>query len=301
MYLARSEPLGLHNKALKYLLEARGNDPLHNFRLFCLWRVSIFRLQARQLLLGEDGGEGGGAFQQTLLDSLNQERPDLRVMYHVSQIIHLCSKIDQLRHNSWQEADVTALAQITNLLEEIRKLISSIESWTSTLDKDIKPTPVMSDLTSRFERMTTFNEDTVDTFQCPIMLKYHDITLAFLWSFYAAAQIILRDHTIQILRLAASLSQNNAQQYIDRTRGEELAIDGLSSSIIRSFPHFMGFEVDASTDIHPRERPSQASSLGRFLGVFAMFVVKKTEATSKAHKQHAEKVLGWLRTHYRIG
>ena len=279
------------------MLEVRGVESLHSTRLFCLCRIAIYRLQARQLLLGEDSD----ALQQTLLDSLNRERPDLRVMYDVSQIIHLCSRSNYLINHSRQQHSEAAIAQVTELLHEVGKLTSSIEAWTSTLDDRLKPMPVMSDITTRFHRMTTSNDDNpLYAFQCPRMLKHHDITLAFLWSFYAAAQIILRERTIQILRLAASLSPEDAQQYLDRTLWEELAIDGLSSSIIRSFPDFMGFDVATSTGMHPREQPSQASSLGRFLGVFAMIVLKKTDATSKPHKQCAERVLAWLQAHYQF-
>ena len=300
LHLARDEPLGLHDKALKYVLEVRGTDSLLSTRRFCLWRIALFRLQARQLLLGEDGGEDGGALQQTLLDSLNQERPDLRVMYHVSQIIHLCTRSNHLLKTSGQEPSATTVVQTTSLLQESAEFVSSIETWTSTIDDSLKPITVMSDVTARLCQLNMSNEDPMDTFECPHMLEHHDVTLAFLWSFYAAAQIILRDHVIQMLRLAASFSQENAQQYLDRTHGEELAIDGLSSSIVRTFPKFMGFDIPKSTGVYPRMAPSQASSLGRFLGVFAMVVVRKTEKTSKQHKQIAEKVLAWMHTHYQI-
>ncbi len=66
--MGRLQPLGLHDKALKYVLEARNTEQLHSARRFCLCRVAIYRLQARQLQLGEDTS----AMQRALLDSLNQ-------------------------------------------------------------------------------------------------------------------------------------------------------------------------------------------------------------------------------------
>ena len=289
--------MGLHDKALKYLLEARGTEPLYSAQRFCLSRVAICRLQARQLLLGEDSTP----LQQTLIDCLNQNRPDLRVMYNVSQIIHFCTKLDRMLYSSAQSASPNAIAQAEDLLQEVRELISSIEAWTAALDDRVKPTPLMSDLTWQLGWMTPACYDhPMGSFQCPNMLEHHDITLAFLWSFFAAAQIILRERTTQILRLAASLSPQGAQYYLDRVPGEELVIDGLSSTIIRSVPKFMGFDVLTSTGIHPQEGHSQANSLGRFLGVFALVVVRRTGATPKKHKDCADMVLTWLHKRYNL-
>ncbi len=286
--MGRNEPLGLHDQALKYMLQVRGVEQLHSSRRFCLSRVAIYRLQARQLLLGEESG----TLQQTLLESLNQDRPDLRVMYDVSHIIRLCAKADHLVHHWWQEAREAAMAQVKELLREVEELVSSIDGWTSSLDNSFKPLSLEADMVVSLPKED--QDSPRERLPCTHFLKHHDISTAFLWTFYAAAQIVLRDNALQVLRLAATLSQGEAQRYLDQTHWQELAIHGLASSIIRSCPKFMGFDVAQSADSLPQDSPSQASSLGRFLGVFSMIVVRKTEATSKSHKDVAEKVLAWM-------
>lgn len=298
--MGHKEPLGLHDAALKHLLQARGVEQLHSARRFGLCQIALYRLQARQLLLGEDIT----VWQQTLLDSLNLERPDLQIMYHVSRVIRLCHRSDQLIWHIREEEDSTReMPEILRLLQDIEELTTSIETWTSSLDYRIKPmrlTPEL-DLSLRLGRITTANEEPlIDAFDCPNLLLHHDIAIGDILSFYAAAQMILRDNTVQVLRHAASGSMDTAQQFLDRIPGEELAIDGLSSSIIRSFPALMGFDVSTSTGQKPRKGHSQAESLGRFLGVFAMLVVKKNEATSATHKHCAESVLSWMHSHYQI-
>lgn len=292
--MGRNEPLGLHDKALNYVLEVRGMDQLYSHRSFCLARVAIFRLQARHLWLGEDSGE----LQQTILDSINQDRPDLRVIYHVSQMIHLCARSKRLVEETAETTVDDLSPHIAQLLQKVEDLIASIDTWTSSLDINLKPSPVVKDLMSHFDRMTTSDDEhPMETFECPGMLKHQDITFAFLWSFYAAAQIVLREHTIRVLNLAAKTSESISHTYRDRIEVEKLAIDGLSSSIIRSVPNFIGFTVISAKTWQPRREPSNASSLGRFLGVFPMLVVKRSEATSIDHKRCAEKVLSW--THAR--
>ena len=298
LHVSRNKPLGLHDKALQYVLQTRGIDQLYSTRRFCLFQAAMYRLYARQLLLGEDSG----MWQQTLLVSLNQERPELRVMHDVSQIIDLRTRADGLtRHPPQNVGAQVIMHQVSDLLQEGRSLISSIEEWTFTLDDRLKPKSIVSD------RLILLDQEPasigqyamgIHGFPCPRMLRHHDVTLAFLWSFYAAAQIILRAHIVQLLQLAASLSHNDAQQYIDRTQGERLAIDGLSASIIRSIPQLMGLDVDPSPHIPPRAGHLPASSLGHFLGVFAMIVVKQTEGTSEIHKQSAESMLAWIHKHY---
>ena len=289
--MGRNEPLGLHDQALKYMLEVRGDDQLYSSRRFCLARIAIYRLQARCLLLGEEGG----ALQQTLLDALNQNRPDLRIMYNVSQIQRLCAKADWLVHHWEQEPREQAAEQVGALLQEIEEMTSSIESWTSTVDARLRPLPESPDEVDRFQHITLSHQDhPLKYFSCPRMLKHHDTSVAFLWSFYAAAQVILRDSTVQVLRLAAILLPDNAQQYLDRMHWEKMAIEMLSSAIVQSFPKLMGFDEARWDDDAPSDLPSQASSLGRFLGVFSLVVVRRTEATSQAHKECAGRVLAWL-------
>ena len=54
------------------------------------------------------------------------------------------------------------LSQAKDLLQEAADLISSIETWTSHLDDKLKPVPIMTDLTSQLNRMTT-SEDVEQT------------------------------------------------------------------------------------------------------------------------------------------
>nr|POE77949.1 hypothetical protein CFP56_09590 [Quercus suber] len=287
-------PLGLHGKAVDYVLAARGTHQLYSPRSFSLARAALFRLQARQLLLGEDCTE----IQRMLINSLNLDVADLRMLDHISQITHLCAKLKHLESGWFETSRGDVIENAARLLEDFDGLAVSIDEWTSAVDAELKPTILSSQVATWIQHVSTSNEENpMRAFQCPRMEWHRDTVVTFLWSFYAAAQLVLRDRVLRILNLTLQVSPTTTPLQQGRMEAETIKIDMLSASIIRLFPALMGFNSASSTGLSPQRKPSQINSLGRFLGIFAMLVIKHVPTTPESHKLCVERVLKWMRTY----
>jgi hypothetical protein len=83
--MARYEPLGHHALGVIQFLRVRGAEQLFTQRGLDLWRVVHHRLQARQLLLGEQPIPES----QQWLEMLAPAQPDL----HIARDAHLVNQV----------------------------------------------------------------------------------------------------------------------------------------------------------------------------------------------------------------
>lgn len=170
MYLGRADPLGLHNDAMHFILQARGSEQLHSRVRSCLYRVMSYRLQARQLLLGEDLT----AAQQALLGQVNQQRPEFRVLCDVSKIVHCCAKAKELAEGVGSDSTVEQIMEMNAVLQAMLNLISEIDAFTSSISTHWKPASMEYEPGSGMEDIN----HPMHHFTCPTTLSYSDLALA---------------------------------------------------------------------------------------------------------------------------
>ena len=291
MYLAQEEPLGPHINAIRFILNSRGDSQLYDRSRFALFRAANCRLQARQLLRGEDPEP----LQEELLSKLNVTHPDIHIAVDIMRMSHLCAEARKLLQwgNDRAAGTLTAAASTaTRLLKSMRDLIAAVSCWTSSMTGVWQPKVIDAHSITRPEEAPYSSDHPLANFECPSLFSYSDIWFAYIWNFHAASQIVLREALIQIVHYRARLQHEYDSQHpngiIDEQRG---AIENLSASIIKSFPPLMGF-----TDVSGKLPPSipQGLMAGRSLALFAMDVVRKAEFTPPEHKNTAFKVANWI-------
>lgn len=240
VYLAKSDLLGTHSDAIQYVIYARGMDQLYHHPRFCLWRVANWQLQARQVLRGEEPS----AIQQQLASKLNIDRPELHISADVLQISTLCAAAKRLLSDS---ANGMARQTAENLdcaayiLQSMSSLLGSIDAWTSVVTGPWKPNAFNTRENSELAEERHFASSL--HYYCPLTFIYSDSSLACIWNFHFACQIVLREWAIRLTLFSSQLlDQEEATQVeLDRINEQKEAIARLSGSVIRSVPPLMGF------------------------------------------------------------
>lgn len=293
MHLARSDPLGSHNEVIRYILRSRGDGQLYHPTRFSVWRLTHYRLQSWQILLREQPD----AQQIAWMSKLNIERPDLRICTDVLQMNDL-SAIAKTLVQSTEVVETTRTAnlnQARQLAQEMQDLIVSIEGWTSEMS---------GVWTARVEDPQNIAQpqdvDESPEFQIPQFphsrfLSYDDISLAYIWNFYAASQIVLRESLVDVIDYITTLQNRgppdeDTMEIIEKQRNE---VDVLSSNIIGSFPMLLGF-TPVQRGIGRLRLPQQGRLAGRLFALCSMWIIQRARFVSAQHKQTASEVVAWI-------
>lgn len=246
VYLAKSDLLGSHNDAIQYVMHSRGLDQLYHHPQFCLWRVANWQLQARQVLSGEEPTD----LQKELVSKLNLNRPELHISADVLQISALCAASKQLFTdivNSINPASVENIDRATYMLQSMTELFDGIDAWTSLARGPWRPVGLNTDQEIRSSEGSDLSSDLY--YQCPLTFSYSDASMACIWNFHSACQIVLREWFIRLAPVSSRSTdrQGTSSGAIDDINHQKEAIERLSGSIIRSVPLLMGFADIAYT------------------------------------------------------
>ncbi|KAF2102463.1 hypothetical protein NA57DRAFT_63397 [Rhizodiscina lignyota] len=293
MYLMRTDPVGPHSEAIKHILHSRGDGQLYDSAQFSLWRLAHHRLLSRQVLLREQPDPE----QIAWVSKLNVDRPDLHICADVLHMNILSAAAKKLTQTIDDTEPIRGgkLEQAKQMTQEMLNLIETIESWTLEMTGVWKPKIEDTQSIAKPQDVGESPNFPIPHFPCPRFLRYQDIWLAYMWNFYAASQIVLRESLTDVVTYAATLlnqeePDENGMSVIQKQRGR---VDMLSAAIIRSFPMLLGFT-------HRHERPGgprvlqQGKMAGRLFSLFSMWVVQKAQFTSSQHKQTASEVISWI-------
>ncbi|KAF2106441.1 hypothetical protein BDV96DRAFT_617327 [Lophiotrema nucula] len=297
MYLGRNDPLGPHRDAIKHILRNRGDGQLYTPTRFSLWRLIHYRLQFWQMLSRDEPIME----QQAWLSKLNLERPELRICAEVLKMHVLNAAAKQLAQTSDRIEAIRAnqLDRVQQLIQDIQNHLVVTESWTSEMAAVWK---VHIDDRRSIGQFQTDDIGTIipmPNFPYPTFLSYDDLWLAYIWNFYSANLMILRESLVDMLSLANRM-QGQGSPNIDQTEGlrqQRDWIEQLSASILGSFPMLLGF-TDGKTQPGWSRLPQQGKMAGRLFALFAMWAIQKAKFTSTQHKQTASEVIDWINSRH---
>jgi len=290
MYLAHSDIFGSHIGAIKHILHTQGNDQLYHSSSFGLWRVAHTRVLARQLMLREKPDD----HQIAWVSQLNINIPELHISADILRMNILSAaakKLIESRENS-SATSPEQIQQARELASAMQDLIASIDSWTPAISLIWKPKIAEPRDIAQPQEENDPPEFMIPTFPCPHMLSYHDIWFAYTWNFYAASQIVLRESLIEVIRYRSVTLQMQTPHIEDtqKIHNEQLVVDRLSATIIRSIPWLLGFTRQA----HEPYTLPQGKMVGRLFSLFSLWVVKTAQFTPIQHKQTASDVIQWI-------
>ena len=295
MYLARKEPFWPHSNAVKHVLHARGDQQFFDPSRFALWSVANHRLQARQMLLREEPDPD----QVVWLSKLNINRPDIHISADVLHMNILVAAVKKLTEDSEDISTppLEKVEQARQLMNTIQSLLISVVSWTSAMTGVWKPQPV--DSRHYKHAVDDLSGYPIPVIPCPRVLTYHDIYLAYMWTFHAASQIVLRESLVGVIKYIAKLQRQEPDpEDIERIRDQRYGVDRLAGAIIRSIPTLLGITNDPLQE--PRSFP-RGRMAGRFFSLFSMWIVQRAEYTSLEHKDTASRVCEWIHSRHGLG
>jgi hypothetical protein len=289
MYLARREPLGPHTGAIKHILRTRGDGQFFDASRFALWRLAYHRLQTRQIMLHEQPDSA----QIEWISKLNMDEPDLHMLSDILQMSIFSTEVERLQKisNDIGVELAETLDQARQLVLAIQDLITSIDQWTSEINKEWKPQAHDNHLIPQAWEIDEASETTLPRFPCPRFSSYCNIWMAYMRSFHYASQIILRESLIELINLNAILRGEGdpTVEEMQSIENQKHEVDVLSTSIIRSYPELLGI-----ANRHGLRPLPQGKMVGRFFSLFSMWVVQKARFTSHQHKQTASEVTSWI-------
>lgn len=120
-----------------HLLRTRGSQSLYTRRVFGLWRLARNRLQARQLLHGDEPLEKSSAW----LGTVNQSRPDLHLIVIMDRVIVETSSANKLAGK-----DPPPAIELNHSLANLERLHENCLDWENALDRLWRPTLKKSSL-----------------------------------------------------------------------------------------------------------------------------------------------------------
>jgi len=290
MYLSRSEPLGPHGDAVSHILHLRGDDQFFSHSKYALWRMAYDRLQAKQILFRE----GPSPIQIEWFTKLDTSKSNLHICADKLRMNILCAEARKLLERDQHPA--TALARAQQLIKDIQALLSSIEGWKIEIPTALKPQHANLDRVA--PQMSHSHQISSFLLTCSKALAYRDISVANIWNFYTAGQIVLRGSLIEVLEYAAALQPEGViAETHDKVEIEQAAIQALSGGIIESSPQLLGF-IDSDGSQYP---PQQGLMAGRFFILFSMWVIQRAKHTSTAHKRVATEIVEWIKCTHALG
>ncbi len=125
---------------------------------------------------------------------------------------------------------------------------------------------------------------------------------AYIWNFYAASQIVLRESLVDMIEYAAVLQERSelGEQGMQIIQKQREWVDVLSGVIIASVPQLLGFTYQDDQGRRPQQA-QQGRMAGRLFALFSMWVVQRAKFTSPQHKQTAAEVVSWINSPTRAG
>lgn len=245
------------------------------------------RLQARQVLLREKPDPD----QNSWLGQFDNASVPLHILADVQQLNTLTAAVTTMI--SVQDANEPLLSrrldQAKNLMQEIHDLLASIESWSEAVTAEWRPNPLGPDSISDSSQG---DKIPIPQFTCPRVLEYPNISLAYLWNFYTASQIVLRESLVSLINYTRALgAQGFGLKDVERIQAERSAIIMLSCTVIRSFPQLLGYMHRATRGPY---FPPQGRMIGRYFALFSMQIVKTAQLASSEHQQTATEVIRWI-------
>jgi hypothetical protein len=293
MYLGRNDPVGAHSEAIRHVLRTRGETQLYAPSRFSLWQLTHYRLQAWQTM----NREHPETQQLEWLEKLNMERPDLFICTHVLRMNVLCAVSRTLMQSATDDAATTSmrlekLDRARQLVREMQEMTVTVENWASEMSR-VWVNACEEDATAIVAQGPSFP---TPYFPYSRLITYDDIWLAYIWNFYAASQVVLRESLIEMIEYTVALQGDGATL----TAEDELAIqqqrdwvEVLSSTILKSFPQLLGFIYQSAAPGRPGV-VHQGRMAGRLFALFSMWVVQKARFTSVQAKQTASTVVSWI-------
>ncbi|EMC98235.1 hypothetical protein BAUCODRAFT_417190 [Baudoinia panamericana UAMH 10762] len=289
VYLARSEPLGLHGRAVDDILRLRGDGQFFNHDRFAAWRLAYDRLQLRQIIFRE----GPSAEQITWFGRLNLDAPELRMCADKMRVNILCAEARRLiEGGAEQSGDDGQAERAATLVQEMKNLVSSIEAWMPTLTRAMEVQEVTHEQLSEAEAMSEIAAPLPYTILERGLLFYRDITTAHRVNFFASAQVVLRESLIEVLEYAGNLRSGELQDTDwERIEQEGGFIAELSDRIIRSFSQLLGFTRPGAPSL-----PKMGIMAGRFFILFSIQAIQRASHAPQAHKEAAVQIAEWIRS-----
>jgi hypothetical protein len=255
--------------------------------------MTHYRLQAWQTM----NREYPETQQVEWLEKLNMERPDLFICTHVLRM-NVLSAVSRTLVQSVTDEDATKsvrlekLYRARQLVREMQEMTVTVENWASEMSR-VWVNAQEEDAAAIVAQGPSFP---TPNFPYPRLITYDDIWLAYIWNFYAASQLVLRESLVEVIEYTVALRGDNATL----TAQDELAIqqqrdwvDVLSAAILRSFPQLLGFVYRSAAPGRPRVA-HQGRMAGRLFALFSMWVVRRAKFTSLQDKQSASTVISWL-------
>lgn len=250
------------------------------------------RLQARQIMLGEDPE----AVQIEMSARLNSNDPGIHVATDIIQIAKLQATAKELSQSSEMNS---ATAHSTNTIEQAQQLVIEMASlgdaitlWTETVDGLWKPKVIHSPVfVDRLRRLHSL-EHPLHHYPFLEILTYSEIWFAYLWNLHSACQIVLHEWLVQLLRFSVKIANRElSEDEVERIEQEQNKINTLAKSIIQSSPSLLGLTDELGSDL---TIPLHGVMAGRFLAFFAIDVVQKSKFASAQLKYVATKMAQWI-------
>ncbi|KAF2673700.1 hypothetical protein BT63DRAFT_431674 [Microthyrium microscopicum] len=292
LYLARNDPLSPHKDAIRHVLSIRGDKQLYSPTRFSLWRLTHYRLQSWQTLFQEEPD----AQQIAWVSKLNIDHPDLRVCSHVlhMNILSAAAKVLMRTPTDSEAIRIAKINQAMFMMQEMHTLILTIESFMTEMKGVWKATvgdPRNIRQPEDFEELHNFP---IPQFPYQRILSYDDIWLAYIWNFYIASQIVLRESIVNVINYTTTLQGQQApnEHDIASIQTQRNWIEVLSAAVIESFPQLLGFTQEQGSG-WPR-MPQQGRMAGRLFALFSMWVIERAQFTSDQHKKTASEVVSWI-------
>jgi hypothetical protein len=175
MYLARTEPVGPHSEAVKYILRARGDGQLYDSSRFTLSRLAHHRLQNGQILSREQPDPD----QIAWVSRLNTNRPDLHLCVDVLSMNILSATAKTLTQAEEQFPDTWTekLEQAKQLTHKIQSHLETMENWTSEMTGIWTPKIEDRDSIAPPQDVDESSSLPIPYFPCPEVLNYNDVWL----------------------------------------------------------------------------------------------------------------------------
>lgn len=283
VHAERYEPLGSHYDGVVYLLRIRGTQQLYTRQGMSLWRVAHHRLQCRQLLKGEMPLEESLIW----LNMLHSSRPDLRIATIVHHINAEAANARQLTL-----LQKPPLYWVHKAILSLEGLEAACQDWTRCLDfmwlpKHDVPGPELP-------------ESILHLPLPAMMLTYHDIWAARTWNYQRACSIKIQEMLIKLKRctLEAYPERGDLQlSFAQSLNSHHTIINKLSREMLATVAALLGVRVHEGS-IHKREE--EAKDVGLIFLLLPMWVIQRSECTTREHKAAADGVLSFVRKKMRL-
>ncbi|KAH8899986.1 hypothetical protein GQ53DRAFT_676167 [Thozetella sp. PMI_491] len=300
VYLARKDPVGAHSQAIRHVLRSRDETHFYSPSRFSLWCVAHYRLQSWQTLLRERPD----AQQIAWVSKLNLERPDLRICGYVlhMNILSALAKILTQTAESDESMRIQKINEANRLAQEIQDLAATVESWTSEMTRIWNTKFEDPQSIARPQDVDESPNFPIPRFPYPHLISYDDLWLAYIWNFYAASQIVLRESLVDVINYIATIQGQGEPDEDGKpiTQKQRDWVDVLSNAIIGSFPMLLGFTV-RHEQIERPQLPRQGRMAGRLFALFSMWAIQRANFTSAQHKQTAAEVVDWINSRHGLG